>query len=71
MRFMLLKEVKMSQSLAGQRPEVQLPEDLDLPFFDPQLPAISRVEVLLDRRHPSVGLSPNSEADIDTNCACE
>jgi hypothetical protein len=61
----------MSQSLADQRPEAQLSEDMELPFFDSQLPAISRVVVSLDRQQPLRSLFPTVEADIDTNCACE
>ena len=61
----------MSQFLADQQPEVQLSEDLELPFFDSQLPAMSRVVVSLDRQQPLRSLFPKVEADIDSNCACE
>jgi hypothetical protein len=61
----------MSQFPTDQWPEAQLSEDLELSFFDAQLPAISRVVVSLDRQQPLRSLSPKVEADIDTNCACE
>jgi hypothetical protein len=61
----------MSQSLADQRPEAQLSKDLELPFFESQLPAIARVVVSLDRQQPLRSLFPKVEANIDTNCACE
>jgi hypothetical protein len=61
----------MSQFPTDQWPEVQLSEDMELPFFDSQLPAMSRVVVSLDRQQPLRSLSPKVEADIDSNCACE
>jgi hypothetical protein len=61
----------MSQFPTDQWPEVQLLEDMELPFFDSQLPAMSRVVVSLDRQQPLRSLFPKVEADIDTNCACE
>lgn len=61
----------MSQFPTDQRPEAQLSRDLELSFFDSQLPAMSRVVVSLDRQQPLRSLFPTVEADIDTNCACE
>jgi hypothetical protein len=59
----------MSQSFMDQRPEAQLPEDLELPLFDSQLPASSRVVVSLDRQVPLRSLEIDSYID-DNNCAC-
>ena len=59
----------MIQSLADQRLEVQPSKNLESPFFDSRLPAISRVVVLLDRQVPLRSLKIDSDID-DTNCAC-
>ena len=61
----------MFQFPTDQRPEAQLSKDLELSFFESQLPAMSRVVVSLDRQQPLRSLSPKVEADIDNNCACE
>jgi hypothetical protein len=59
----------MSRSLADRQPRTQLPEDLELPLFDPQLPASSYVAVTLDRQVPLCRLEIDSYID-DNNCAC-
>lgn len=60
----------MSQSVAEQRQKAQLPEALELPLFDSQLHALSRVMILLDRQIPLRSLKVDSDID-DSNCACE
>jgi hypothetical protein len=65
----------MSEPYPDQRPKVQLPSDLELPFFDPERPGRPRVIVKLDRTQPTDapgalrGLA--AWEDVDSNCACE
>ncbi len=62
----------MSEPYPDQRPIVQLPSDLELPFFDPERPGVLRVVVRLDRTQPP-GAPRGLMAweDADSNCACE
>jgi len=61
----------MSEPDARQQPEPQPPESLELPFFDSEIPAPPRVTVVLDRQQPLRRLPPESEKDLDSDCACQ
>lgn len=62
----------MSKPYPDQRPKVQVRSDLELPFFDSELPDLPRAIVKLDRAQPT-GAPPGLAAweDVDSNCACE
>ncbi|HIP95649.1 MAG TPA: hypothetical protein EYH32_00355 [Anaerolineae bacterium] len=61
----------MSKSVADQQSEGPLPEDLELPLFDPQSPDPLRLVVILDPQQPLCPLPDPVEPRVDTDCACE
>jgi hypothetical protein len=60
----------MSKPVADQQSE-PLPENLELPLFDPQLPDPLRPVVILDPRQTLCSLPDSVEPEVDSDCACE